>query len=116
MTNNFVRGTERVRLERMIIYLCSKLFASCAVMLVLSIITVGWNRYELSKLAANSGLLILFFPYAIGFSLIADWLAARAKQGRHFLLVMLYIAGGYLPFLVLSFRFSDFVYIFLQEQ
>lgn len=113
MTNHFVQGTKRVRLERMIMYMCSKLFASCAVMLVFSIIIVGWNRYELSKLAANSGLLILFFPYAIAFSLIADWLASRAKQGRQFLLVMLYIAGGYLPFLVLSFRNSEFAFFFI---
>lgn len=113
MSHHFAQGT---KLERASMHLFSKLFASCTTLLVFGIMTVGWNLYELSKLIANKGVLFLFFPYAIGFSLLADWLASRAGFGRIFLLFLFYIAGGYLPFIVIaiwngSFFFS-IIYVF----
>ena len=113
MRHRFAQGT---KLERITMYLFSKLFASCAVMLVFGVTTVGWNLYELSQLVANKGVLLLFFPYAIGFSMLADWLVSRAAYGRSLLLIMIYIAGGYLPFIVISIWkgsfFFSIIYVF----
>ncbi len=88
------------RLEKIAVEWSARLAASCMMLFLVVLSYSGWNLFDIATMMSSKWLLVLFFPYAIIYSAIADFICFR-KGEKHFLLaVCCYIAGGYIPFFI----------------
>ncbi|TCM93331.1 hypothetical protein EV294_107284 [Paenibacillus sp. BK033] len=79
-------------------YLASRLFGVGVGLLVFILLFNGFKLHQMS----GRGLSIpfsFFYGYGLLFACLADFLARFVKYGRSLFCLVLYIIGGYLPFL-----------------
>lgn len=85
----------------LIAYLSSKLFGVGAGLLVFYFMFMGFN-WEVWSAISNEligvPVWIFFYGYALGFSIIADYLARLMRRGSSFFLPVFYLMGGFVPF------------------
>ncbi|MFD0958227.1 hypothetical protein [Paenibacillus chungangensis] len=86
---------------RVIAYVASKLAAAGLVFLGFLAIMAGFQLYEMSQLAWELPLWKYIYGYAVLFSVVVDAVLYKYKAGpsKIALTVLLYILGGYVPFL-----------------
>ncbi|MCU6707984.1 hypothetical protein M6D81_04595 [Paenibacillus sp. J5C_2022] len=86
---------------RVIGYVASKLAAAGLVFLGFLGMMAGFQLYEMSELARQLPLWKYIYGYAVLFSVVVDAMLYKCKAGpsKIALTVLLYILGGYVPFL-----------------
>ncbi|MFS0722516.1 hypothetical protein [Paenibacillus sp. 1P07SE] len=90
----------RSRWQSAAAYLCAKLTAAGAVFIALMVLLAGLDPVALSQLIGQLPFWAIFYGYAVLFSICMDGLMAVWKpKSSLFIRVLLYIVGGYLPFL-----------------
>lgn len=83
-------------------YVASKLAAAGLVFFGFLVIVGGFELYQMSELTRQFPLWVYIYGYAVLFSVVVDAVLYKCKAGpsKMVLTVLLYMLGGYIPFLV----------------
>lgn len=82
-------------------YLSAKLIGAGGLFVILMLVTCGLDLYKWSELAQTGIWWIVFYGYAVAFSILTDLASRNAKPHlRNPLRMLLYTAGGLAPFFV----------------
>lgn len=92
---------DRKRIFRIVNYAAAKVGAACAAFLLFVFVVGGDSLFDKSEMARERPLLLLFFVYGVAVSVVVDALAyaARKKIPAGGVKFVLYLAGGFVPFL-----------------
>ncbi|MFX3635297.1 MAG: hypothetical protein ACE3L7_17535 [Candidatus Pristimantibacillus sp.] len=95
---------------KVISYLSSKLASASLLTILFWLITSGFDLYSWSESLEGPFILVFFYGYAIGYSMLVDLLLFKVTQNYRIPIgLLLHFAGGYIPFLFMS----SGVFIFL---
>lgn len=101
----------RNRIIYYIHYVAAKLFATSFTLLLFGFLIAGVTLFDMSKLISTKGILLLFVPYAIGYSIAVDCVVRLVKSHKTAFRLLLYIVGGHLPFFFVMGKYTVFTFI-----